>query len=74
MKYCIYLQKYVTKSNYPYYIVEADEDLTHFHVWSKRKTFNATIYTEQKVLDLINEKYPNSTRYEKVFNPRKIKP
>jgi hypothetical protein len=73
MKYCIYLQKYVHKSPYSYYVVEADEELTHFHVWSKRKTFNATFNTEQQVLDLINEKYPNSTRYEKVFHPKKIK-
>jgi hypothetical protein len=72
MKYCMYLQKYVCKSPYSYYIVEADEDLTHFHVWSRRKSFNSTLYTEERVLNLIEEKYPGSIRIEKVFKKSRL--
>jgi len=67
MKYTMYLKQYVCKSPYKYWIVEADEDLTHFHVWSRRKSFNSTLYTEEQVLTLIEEKYPDSVRIEKVF-------
>ena len=50
MKYSMYLERYVYKSPYPYYIVQADEWLTKFEVWSNRKTFNAWLYSEREVI------------------------
>lgn len=62
MNYYLYYAEYVTKSPYPYWVLVADTELTKFEVWSKRKTWNATLYTEKQVLGLIDEKYPNSIR------------
>ncbi len=70
MKYSMYLKAYVCKSPYPYYIVRADEDLTKFHVWSKNKTFNAWLYTEQEVINMIEEKYPGAERIAHVHRSR----
>lgn len=62
MQYYLYYAEYVSKANYPYWILVSDEPLTKFNIWSKRKSFNATLFTEAQVLDQINEKYPDSTR------------
>ena len=70
MKYSMHLKQYVCKSPYPYYIVRADEDLTKFHVWSKNKTFNAWLYSEQEVIDMIEEKYPGAERIARVDRSR----
>ena len=70
MKYSMYLKRYVCKSPYPYYIVRADEDLTKFHVWSKNKTFNAWLHTEQEVITMIEEKYPGAERIAHVHRSR----
>ena len=70
MKYSMYLKTYVCKSPYPYYIVRADEDLTKFHVWSKNKNFNGWLYTEQEVIDMIEEKYPGAERIAHVHRSR----
>jgi hypothetical protein len=58
----MYYAEYICKSPYPYWVVIADDDLTKFYVWSKRKTFNARFHTEQQVIDLMEEKYPGSIR------------
>jgi hypothetical protein len=70
MKYSMYLDAYVYKSPYPYYIVQADEWLTKFEVWSNRKSFNAWLYTEQEVIDMIEEKYPGAERIAHVHRSR----
>ena len=62
MMYYLYYAEYVSKANYPYWILVSNEPLTKFNIWSKRKSFNATLFTEAQVLDLIHEKYPDSTR------------
>ena len=64
MKYSMHLRQYMCKSPYPYYVIQADEDLTKFHVWSKRKTINAWLYSEQEVLDMIEQSYPGAERSE----------
>ena len=66
----MYLKQYVCKSAYPYYIVQADEWLTKFHVWSKNKCFNAWLYTEQEVITMIEEKYPGAERIAHVHRGR----
>ena len=66
MKYSIKKYHYVSKSPYTYYVVQADEPLTKFHVWGYIKAFNTLYYNEQRVLNLINEKYPNSERIERI--------
>ena len=65
MKYSIRTCKYVTKSPYNYILVEADDSLTKFHVWGKTKGFNTLFYDEKKVLDLMQEMYPNAEIIEK---------
>ena len=70
MKYSMHLRQYLCKSPYPYYVIQADEDLTKFHVWSKMKTMNAWLYSEQEVLDMIEEKYPGAERIERPVRSR----
>ena len=70
MKYSMYLERYVYKSPYPYYIVQADEWLTKFEVWSNRKTFNAWLYSEQEVIAMIEAKYPGAERIAHVHRGR----
>ena len=70
MKYSMHYKHYTSKSPYPYWVVKADEELTKFHVWSKIKTFNCTLYTEERVLRLIEEKYPESIRVDWVNRSR----
>ena len=70
MKYSIRTCKYVTKSPYTYILVEANDSLTKFHVWGKTKGFNTLFYDEKKVLDLMQEMYPNAERIEKKYKPR----
>jgi len=71
MKYSMYLKHYVSKSPYPYYIIQADEELTKFEVWSRKKTINAWLYTEQEVIAMIEKKYPNAERIEHVDRSRR---
>ena len=71
MKYSMYLNYYVCKSPYPYYIVKADEELSRFYVDSKHKTFNAWLYNEQEVINMIQEKYPNAERIAHVDRSKK---
>ena len=61
----MYLKQYACKSPYPYYIVQADEWLTKFEVWSNIKLFNAWLYTEEEVVAMIEAKYPGSHRIER---------
>jgi hypothetical protein len=42
--------------------VKADEELSRFCVDSKHKTFNAWLYNEQEVINMIQEKYLNAER------------
>ena len=70
MKYSMHLRQYLCKLPYPYYVIQADEDLTKFHVWSKMKTMNAWLYSEQEVLDMIEEKYPGAERIERPVRSR----
>jgi len=62
MHYYLYFAEYVSKSPYSYFILVADEPLIKFEVWSKRKSFNSLYYSEERVLALIDEKYPKSIR------------
>ena len=71
MKYSICLKQYMCKSPYPYYVVKSDIELTKFEVWGFQKLFNATLYTEQQVLDLIQLKYPDAERIKRNSRPRK---
>ena len=72
MKYSFHYKHYTSKSNYPYWVIIADQDLTKFHVWSKTKSFNCTLYTEEQVHKLIQEKYPGAERIDRVvLNRRK---
>ena len=71
MKYSMYLDAYVYKSPYPYYIVQADEWLTKFEVWSNRKTFNAWLYSEREVIAMIEAKYPGAERIGRIVRARK---
>jgi hypothetical protein len=70
MKYSMHLSTNVGRSPYPYYIIQADEWLTKFHVWSNRKTMNAWLYSEQEVIDMIEEKYPGAERIAHVYRGR----
>ncbi len=70
MKYSMYLNAYVYKSPYPYYIVQADEWLTKFEVWSNRKSFNGWLYTEREVIAMIEAKYPGAERIAHVHRGR----
>ena len=71
MKYTIKTCHYVSKSPYTYYVIQADEQLTKFHVWGYIKAFNTMLYTEQQVYDLIEERYPGSVKCEKTIRHRK---
>jgi len=71
MKYSMYLKHYVCKSPYPYYIVQADEDMTKFHVWSCRKTFNAWLHSEAEMITMIEAKYPGAQRIKRMDNSRR---
>jgi hypothetical protein len=62
MNYYLFFAEYVSKSPYSYWILVSDESLIKFDIWSKRKSFNSRFYTEDQVLKLIDEKYPNSIR------------
>jgi len=73
MKYSIEICSYVSKSPYTYIVVKGDQPLTKFHVWGKIKAFNTLMYDEDKVLNLIKEKYPDSERIERKKIPRRIK-
>ena len=76
MKYSIETCCYVSKSPYTYIVVRADDALTKFHVWGKIKAFNTLYHDEKKVLDLMQEKYPDSERIDrsKVKNRKKTIP
>ena len=65
MNYYLFFAEYVSKSPYSYWILVSDESLIKFDIWSKRKSFNSRFYTEDQVLKLIDEKYPNSIRKER---------
>ena len=62
MNYYLYFAEYISRSPYSYWILVSDVPLIKFEVWSKRKSFNSLYYTEIQVLELIDEKYPNSIR------------
>ena len=62
MNYYLFFAEYISKSPYSYWILVSDAELIKFDVWSKRKSFNSIFYTEDQVLKLIDEKYPNSIR------------
>jgi len=70
MKFSIKTCNYVSKSPYTYIVIQADEPLTKFYVWGYYKAFNTLYYDEDKVLNLMQEKYPDSERIEKKLKPR----
>jgi len=49
---------YASKGPYSYIVIHSDEPLTKFEVWGKTKGFNTLYYDEERVLNLIQEKYP----------------
>ena len=73
MMYYLYYAEYISKSPYSYWILVSDVELIKFEVWSKRKSFNSLYYNEERVLALIDEKYPNSIRKERPPLRKKLK-
>jgi hypothetical protein len=65
MKYYLYLQKPNPHLRYDYWVMVADESLTKFQIWSRRKSFNCNLYTEIQVLEIIRECYPEAIRIPK---------
>ena len=61
---------YASKGPYSYIVIHSDEPLTKFEVWGKTKGFNTLYYDEERVLNLIQEKYPNAERIEKKMRLR----
>jgi len=62
MEYYLYLQEPNPNLRYPYWVMVAKEPLIKFHIWSLRKSFNCTLYTEIQVLEMIQEFYPEAIR------------
>jgi hypothetical protein len=70
MKFYIDMCNYASKGPYSYIVIHSDEPLTKFEVWGKTKGFNTLYYDEERVLNLIQEKYPNAERIEKKMRLR----
>jgi hypothetical protein len=66
MNYTLKLCNYVSRSPYTYYVVHSDHELTHFEVWSYKKAFNSMLYSEEDVINKINEKYPGAKRVDRL--------
>ena len=69
----MFYAEYVSKSNYPYWVLIANEPIIKLGVWSCRKLFNATLFTEAQVLELINTHYPDSIRIDRPLLKQKWK-
>jgi len=65
MEYYMYLQNTRGKLKYNYFVMVAKEPLTKFQIWSCRKSFNSTLYTEEQALECIQQVYPESVRIPK---------
>jgi len=65
MEYYMYKQESNKNLRYPYYVMVAREPLIKFNIWSCRKSFNCTLYTEKQVLELIQKIYPESIQIPK---------
>jgi len=65
MKYYMFLQDTRGQLKYKYWVMVAKEPLIKFGIWSVRKSFNCTLYTENQVLELVQKTYPEAIRIEK---------
>jgi hypothetical protein len=65
MKYYMFLQDTRGKLKYKYWVIVAKIPLIKFQIWSCRKSFNCTLYTEEQTLELIQKTYPEAIRIPK---------
>ena len=65
MDYYMYRQESYKNLRYPYYVMVAREPLIKFNIWSCRKSFNCTLYTEEQALEIIQKTYPESIQIPK---------
>ena len=70
MKYYLFLQDTRGKLKYHYWVMVAKVPLIKFGIWSVRKSFNCTLYTEEQVLELIQKTYPESIQIPKPISNR----
>jgi hypothetical protein len=70
MEYYMFLQDSRGKLKYKYWVMVAREPLIKFGIWSSRKSFNCTLYTEEQVLELIKKTYPEAIRILQPKNNR----
>ena len=70
MEYYMYRQDSRGQLKYKYFVMVAKEPLTKFQIWSCRKSFNCTLYTEEQALELIQKTYPEAIRIEKPKSKR----
>jgi len=65
MEYYMFLQDSRGQLKYKYWVMVAKIPLIKFQIWSCRKSFNCTLYTEKQVLELIQKTYPESIKIDK---------
>ena len=65
MKYYMFLQDTRGQLKYDYWVIVAKIPLIKFDIWSVRKSFNCTLYTEKQVLELVQKTYPDAIRIPK---------
>jgi hypothetical protein len=70
MEYYLFLQDTRGQLKYDYWVMVAKEPLIKFQIWSCRKSFNSTLYTEEQVLELIQKTYPESIQIPKPISNR----
>ena len=73
MQYYMFLQDTRGQLKYDYWVMVAREPLIKFGIWSCRKSFNCTLYTEEQVLELIKKTYPEAIRIPKPKSNRQNK-
>ena len=73
MQYYMFLQDTRGQLKYDYWVMVAKEPLIKFNIWSVRKSFNCTLYTEEQVLELIKKTYPEAIRIPKPKSNRQNK-
>ena len=66
----MFLQDSRGQLKYKYWVMVAKIPLIKFQIWSCRKSFNNTLYTEEQALELIQKTYPEAIRIEKPISNR----
>jgi hypothetical protein len=70
MEYYMFLQDSRGQLKYKYWVMVAKIPLIKFNIWSSRKSFNSTLYTEEQALELIQKTYPAAIQIEKPKSKR----